>query len=531
VQDKRKLNTDWTVFFISGGFLLLFIIVSFIDSEMVGHWITVSFDASAKFFGGYWQLLLLGNFLIGIYLAVTKYGNVRLGNQEKPQYSYYRWVAMILTTLLASGGVFWAAAEPMYHYMNTPPIFGGGEFNNEAGAFGHAFMHWGFVAWAILGTLSTIVMMYVHYVKGYPLQPRAVLYPIFGKKIYDKSFIGSTADIMSIIAVAAGTLGPLGFLGLQVGYGLHHLFGIPNSLTLSIFLVIGLVTIAAISAGSGIDKGIQMLSRFNVGLTILLAIVVLVIGPTMYILDMFVAGQGSYLQNFFEMSLYRGDGEWLGAWTIFFWGWFLGYGPMMAIFISRISRGRTIRELIIAVSIVAPLVSNFWFAVVGGTGIFLEKETPGSVSTFLAESGMPAAVMAIMDQLPFPTLMAFGFLLVAIVFVATTADTISYTVAVTLTGDDRPQSWLRIFWALIFGALSIVLLIIGEGSITAIQNFIVVTAVPVSILLLPPLWNAPQIARKMAIQQGIVRKRERRNIRVGKRTRKKNPALKETIIE
>src|SRR5690625_2622101 len=93
---------------------------------MVGHWITVSFDASAKFFGGYWQLLLLGNFLIGIYLAVTKYGNVRLGNQEKPQYSYYRWVAMILTTLLASGGVFWAAAEPMYHYMNTPPIFGGG---------------------------------------------------------------------------------------------------------------------------------------------------------------------------------------------------------------------------------------------------------------------------------------------------------------------------------------------------------------------------------------------------------------------
>src|SRR5690625_4303876 len=108
-------------------------------------------------------------------------------------------------------------------------------------------------------------MMYVHYVKGYPFQSRAVLYPIFGKKIYDKSFIGSTADIMSIIAVAAGTLGPLGFLGLQVGYGLHHLFGIPNSLTLSIFLVIGLVTIAAISAGSGIDKGIQMLSRFNVG--------------------------------------------------------------------------------------------------------------------------------------------------------------------------------------------------------------------------------------------------------------------------
>src|SRR5690625_3958504 len=485
---------------------------------MVGNWITISFNKAAEFFGAYWQILLLGNFLIGIWLAVSKYGNVRLGKQKKPQYSYYRWVAMILTTLLASGGVFWAAAEPMYHYMNTPPIEVGGEFNNMPAAFGHSFMHWGFVAWAILGTLSTIVMMYVHYGKGYPLQPRAVLYPIFGKKIFDKSVIGSIADIISIIAVAAGTLGPLGFLGLQVGYGLHHLFGIPNSLTLSIFIVVGLVIVSAISAGSGIDRGIQLLSRINVGMTIVLAAILLLIGPTMFILDMFVAGQGHYLQNFIAMSLYRGDSAWLGSWTIFFWGWFIGYGPMMAIFISRISRGRTIRELIIAVSVAAPLISNLWFAVLGGTGVFLERETPGSVSTFLSESGMPAAVMAIMDQMPFSTLLALGFIAVAVVFVATTADTISYTVAVTLTGNDQPQRWLRIFWALIFGALSVVFLVIGEGGITAIQNFIVVTAVPVSILLLPTLWLAPQVAKQMALEQGLVEQRRRSKVVIGKQT-------------
>lgn len=521
MQGNRRLNTDWTVFIVSGGFLVLFILTAFYDSEMVGNWITSSFNASAKYFGGYWQILLLGNLIIGLFLAISKYGNVRLGNQEKPQYSYYRWVAMILTTLLASGGVFWAAAEPMYHYMETPPLFGGGEFNNLPGAFGYAFMHWGFAAWAILGTLSTIVMMYVHYVRGYPLQPRAILYPILGKKVYEKSFVGSTADIVSIIAVSAGTLGPLGFLGLQVGYGLHHLFGIPNSLTVSIFVVVGLVVIAATSAGSGIDRGIQLLSRVNVGMTIVLAVILLIIGPTMFILDMFVAGSGSYLQNFFSMSLYRGDGAWLGAWTIFFWGWFIGYGPMMAIFISRISRGRTIRELIIAVSIVAPLVSNFWFSVVGGTGVFLERKTPGSVSTFLNESGMPAAVMAIMDQLPMGFILALGFIAVAIVFVATTADTISYTVAVTLTGDDQPQRWLRIFWAVIFGALSVVLLVIGEGSITAIQNFIVVTAVPVSILLLPPLWLAPKVAKTMAFEQGIVSETEKG----------KSPVVKQPVVK
>src|SRR5690625_7642147 len=130
---------------------------------------------------------------------------------------------------------------------------------------------------------------------------------------------------------------------------------------------------------------------------------------------------------------------------------------------------------------------------------------------------MPAAVMAIMDQLPFSMLLALGFIAVAIVFVATTADTISYTVAVTLTGSDRPQSWLRVCWALIFGALSVVLLIIGEGSSTAIQNFIVVTAGPVSLLLLPPFWLGPQVAQQIALEQGIV-EQKRRKVLVGKET-------------
>src|SRR5690625_4832835 len=237
----------------------------------------------------------------------------------------------------------------------------------------------------------------------------------------------------------------------------------------------------------------------------------------MFIFDMFVAGQGHYLQNFFAMSLYRGDSTWLGSWTLFFWGWFIGYGPMMAIFISRISRGRTIRELVIAVSVISPLVSNLWFSVVGGTGVFFERENSGSISTALNEAGMPAAVMAIMDQLPLGFLFGLGFIAVAIVFVATTADTISYTVAVTLTGDDQPQRWLRIFWALIFGALSVVLLVIGEGGITAIQNFIVVTAVPVSILLLPTLWLAPQVAKQMALEQGLVEQR-RGKVVIGKQT-------------
>ncbi|APC46953.1 BCCT family transporter [Virgibacillus halodenitrificans] len=506
----KRNKLDWPVFIFSGGFLILFILLSLLNSEMVDSAIGTLFGYAAEIFGGYWQLLLLGNFLIGLYLAFSKYGKVRLGKQSKPKYSYFRWIAMILVTLLASGGVFWAASEPMYHYMSTPPLFGGGEFNNIAAAFGQSFLHWGFLAWAILGTLATIVMMYVHYNKGLPLRPRGLLYPIFGEKIYKNSALGTTADVFSVISTVAGTLGPLGFLGLQISYGLNSLFNVPNTLTVSIIIVLSLAGIAAISAATGVDRGILTLSRYNVGLTIVLAVLVLIIGPTMFIIDSFIGGTGFQLQNFLTMSLYRGDHAWLGSWTIFFWGWFIGYAPMLIVFITRISRGRTIRDLIIAVSIVAPIVNNFWFSVVGGTGVFFEKEHPGSISTALNEGGMPAAVLAITDQLPLGMWIGLGFLLVSVIFVATTVDTMSYTVAATLTGNDSPKRWLRVFWALIFGATTVMILSIGEDSIASIQNSIVITAVPVSLLLLSPLWSAPKIARKMALDQGLIWEREMR---------------------
>ncbi|SDK18863.1 BCCT family transporter [Sediminibacillus albus] len=508
MRQEKKISTNKTdtpVFIVSGGLIILFVLLSLMDLDRVGNWITASFNVSAKYFGSYWQLLLLANLLIGLGLAVSKYGKVRLGNKAKPENSYYRWVAMILCTLMASGGVFWAASEPMYHFINNPPLFNDNS-SSMAGvepALAQSFMHWGFMAWSILGTLATIVLMYAHYHKGFPLKPRAMLYPLFGEKIFRKSIVGSIADIISIVAVAAGTMGPIGFLGMQLTYGLHSLFGVPNTLFTNIIVIAVLVVIAAISVATGVDRGIQFLSRMNVGLTVFLAIVMLIVGPTMFIINKFISAEGFHLQNLLTMSTYQGDQAWLGAWTVFFWGWFLGYGPMMAIFISRISRGRTIRELVLAVAVVAPLVSNFWFTVVGGSGIEAELSNPGVISDPLSNGGMPAAVMAIMDQMPLGLWLAIGFLIVTLVFVATTVDSISYTVAVTLTGNDRPKKWIRVFWVLLFGVLSTILLAIDPGSVTAIQNSIVVTAVPVSLLMLPTLWDAVKIARELGKEQHI----------------------------
>lgn len=505
VNNTAKI--DWPVMAISGGLLVLFVLASLINVDFVGNLVDVSFGYAADFFGAFWQLIMLATFVVAMGLAFSKYGNIRLGNIKDPELSTFKWIAIIMSTLLAGGGVFWAAAEPMYHFLETPPMYPGIEpMSQEAvvPALAQSFMDWGFLAWAILGTLGAIVIMYGHYDKGMPLKPRTLLYPIFGEKIMKNSTLGILVDSFSIIAVAAGTIGPIGFLGLQVAYGFEALFGIPNVFITQTVIVVVLITIATISAVTGIYKGIQILSRFNVIFTFILIVAVMILGPGWFIIDSFIGTYGVYVRDFLPISLYRGNTDWLAFWTIFFWGWFIGYGPMMSIFISRISRGRTLRQLVVAVAIIAPIVTNFWFTVVGGSGIFFELENPGSVSEALNAGGMPAATIAIVGQLPFGTLMAAAFLLVTIVFVATTSDSMSYTISMAITGSSIPSRKLRVFWAVVMGAVAVVLLYIGEGSIAALQSFIVVTAVPVSFILLPLIWIAPKVSRKMAIDQGII---------------------------
>ncbi|MTI81166.1 MAG: BCCT family transporter [Firmicutes bacterium] len=503
---SQKNKIDWPVLTISGGLLSLFVLVSLLNSDLVGKLVNSSFAFSVKYFGAFWQVLMLATFLVAIGMAVSRYGRIRLGNREKPEMSTFRWIAIIMCTLLAGGGVFWAAAEPMYHFLSAPPMFDGVESASEQAiipALAQSFMDWGFLAWAILGTLSAVVLMYGHYDKGLPLKPRTLLYPIFGEKIIYNSALGTFVDAFSVIAVAAGTIGPIGFLGLQAAYGFESLFGIPNVLGTQLAIVFGLVAIAAISAATGLHKGIQILSRFNIIFTLGLVVIMLLMGPGRFIFDSFIGTTAIYIQDFLKISLYRGDADWLGWWTVFFWGWFIGYGPMMAIFISRISRGRTLRELFIAVAVIAPLVTNFWFTVVGGSGIFFELQNAGSISNALNNAGIPAAMIAITQQLPMGALMSAAFLVVTITFVATTVDSMSFTISMAITGEGDPPRSLRVFWAVVMGAVASMLLYIGDGSVGALQNFIVVTAVPVSIILLPMLWVSPRVAGWMAEEQGV----------------------------
>ncbi len=502
LQNTEKIDKITLLF--STLFLVSFVLISFIDAKLLSTIVNDGFAWSSKVFGAYWQVLLLLTFLIGVYLAFSKTGSVILGKLNNPEMSTFQWIAIILCTLLAGGGVFWAAGEPIAHFITPPPIFEqtDSNFQKAINALSQSFVHWGFLAWAILGTLTSIVLMYLHYEKGLPLKPRTLLYFVFKEKVIHGKF-GSIVDGFCIIAVAAGTIGPIGFLGLQISYSLHELFDIPNSFLTQSSIIVFAIIVYTLSALSGLTKGIQILSRYNVYLALFLVAFIIILGPTNFIINSYIQGVGNMINNFIPIATYRADTSWLGWWTVFFWGWFIGYGPMMAIFIARISRGRSIKELILAVSFIAPLVTMFWFTIVGGAGLSYEIAEPGVISEAFKGFNLPAALLAITQNLPFPLIISILFLVLTTIFIITTGDSMTYTMSVVVSGNTEPNAYLRVFWGVLMGALAIILISVGSGGITALQSFIVITAVPVSLILLPSLFNSITVAKKMHKEQGL----------------------------
>lgn len=481
------------------GFVVCFLLAALFDLKRFSTGIQSLFSSSANMFGYWWQWLMVLNFVVAIIIAASRYGKLKLGKSDDVSMSRFRWVAMIMCTLLAGGGVFWSAAEPIYHLMTPPPALGdidAGVNAAVAPALSQSFFHWGFLAWAVLGTLATIVLMYSHHHAGIKLRPRALLYPLFGSR-FENHWLGSVVDACSIVAVAAGTIGPIGFLASQLGYSLESFAGIANSIEGQLLILTAVVAIYSLSAFTGMDKGLQWLSRLNVIGAGILLLVVLILGPTAFIFEQFGEGFSYYLTHLHTLSLNQDNAAWNSWWTWFFWGWFIGFAPMMAIFIARISEGRSIRELIVAVAICAPIATNFWFSVLGGTGIFYELQEPGSISGPMQDAGLPAILIASLSQLPYSMILVPAFMLLTTTFVATTGDSMAYSIAMAVSGDNQPSRRHRLFWAVTMGVVAGVLLLAGDGGLNALQSFIVITAVPVSLLIAVTLVTGPLAVMRM----------------------------------
>lgn len=499
---------DPIVLVLSIGFIMAFLALSFYDIDLVANSISAGFAWTALVLGSYFQLLLLLTFFIAIGLAVTPAAKAKIGNLDAPEMSTFKWLSIILCTLLAGGGVFFAAGEPVYHFVVTPPAFDteAGTAEAVSSALAQSFMHWGFLAWAVLGSLTAVVLAHAHYVKGQPLQPRTLLYPVFGERLM-RGPLGSVLDACCVIALVAGTVGPIGFLATQVSFGLHELFGLPDGYLGQLIILAVLGCIYVLSSMSGVHRGIQLLSRFNVLLALAIGAVIIVFGPTLFLVNTYMSSMGAYISNFFTMATMTADTApawWMQWWTIFFFAWFIGYAPLMAIFVARISRGRSIREMILAVAVLAPIATTVWFTLLGGSGIYYQLTGVIDLTEALNNFQFDVATLTVAQALPGGTWMALAILLLTTIFVATTGDSMSYAIAVVGAGHDDPSPYVRAFWGIAMALMAAVLLYMGAGQIGALQQFIVITAIPVSLILLPSLWNGPQAAYAMAREQGII---------------------------
>ena len=406
-RDTEFGDVNLPLLLVSGGFVVAFCVFGAIELALLTRIVDAAFTWSIRLFGFYWQILVLVVFVLALLIAALPGAGIPLGGLEKPEFSTFKWVAMIFCTLLASGGVFWAAGEPISHFVSPPPYFGDDPKTVEAAysSLAQTFMHWGFLPWALYGSLTTVMFMVYHYGMGLPLAPRTLLYPLFGKRAIEGP-IGLAADASVVLAVVAGFCAAIGFLSLQLGYGLNDLVGTPDTFATHAVVIAVLFAVYTASSVTGVDKGIQILSRVNVVFALILLGFVILVGPSQFILEGYVSGMARYGRNLLSLAFYRESGGlfvepgWEGSWTMFFWAWYLGWSPMTAIFITRISRGRTVREVVVMLSLIAPLVMTIWFSVLGGMGLALDLADPGAVTGPFEGADLPAALLAITKALP-----------------------------------------------------------------------------------------------------------------------------------
>lgn len=324
-----------------------------------------------------WILLLsvTGICFFLLYLMLSRYGLIKLGkDDEKPEYSFFSWASMLFSCGMGVGLIFWSVAEPMWHYMNNPfaPALSDASATT---AIQLTFFHWGLHAWSIY-CIVALAVGYFSFRKDLPFALRTTLYPLIGNRVFGA--IGHSIGIMVIVVTTFGISQTLALGVLQINSGLNQVFGITIGLTTQFIILFSLSMIATISVVGGIGKGMRRLSELNIILSVLLVLIILSVGPARYITHTYLEGIGNYAQNFIGMSLWsdtQKDSGWQNYWTAFYWAWWMTWAPFVGMFIAKISRGRTIRQLIAGVLILPTLVTFFWMSVFGGSALKIEQET------------------------------------------------------------------------------------------------------------------------------------------------------------
>ncbi|WP_175420542.1 BCCT family transporter [Rhodococcus sp. SGAir0479] len=438
---------------------------------------------------GWWYILVATGFvLFALYCGLSRVGNLRLGDDdEKPEFGLLSWFAMLFSAGMGIGLVFYGVAEPLSHYVN-PPEAGRVPGSTDAAAnqaMELTLFHWGLHAWAIYVVVG-LGLAYMTYRKGRPLSIRWLLEPLFGRRRIEGP-LGHAIDAIAIVGTLFGVATSLGFGVQQISAGLEYLGWVqPNN-----WFVIGLIAVvtglATFSVVSGVTKGLRWLSNINMALAAGLALFVLLLGPTLFLMQSWVQNLGGYVQAFPKMMLRTSpfaDDGWAGTWTIFYWGWWMSWAPFVGMFIARISRGRTIREFVFGVLLAPTLIGSLWFTIFGDAGI-LRQRNDGDMTGADGSVDTNTTLFHLLDGMPLATVTSVLAIVVVLFFFVTSADSGSLVIDILSAGGNlETPKVTRVYWSVLEGVAAAVLLLVGgAGSLTALQTASIATAVPFSIIM------------------------------------------------
>ncbi|MGD6854404.1 glycine betaine uptake BCCT transporter [Bacillus infantis] len=474
---KQKL----AVFYISVLLLLVLVLVGIFAPNQLENVTAGLQDFISNAFGWYYLILVTLLVIVCLYFLISPIGRLKLGKPEdKPEFSRVTWLAMLFSAGMGIGLVFWGAAEPLSHYAVSSPTGETGTAEALKDSMRFTYFHWGIHAWAIYGIVA-LVLAYFNFRHGEPGLISATLKPIFGDAV--KGPLGKVIDVVAVLATVIGVATTLGFGAVQINGGLSFLFDIPSNFIVQLIIISIVTVLFMISAWSGLGKGIKILSNANMGLALVLFVLMFFIGPTLFILNLFTNTIGTYLQSLLQMSfriapLDPGTREWINGWTIFYWAWWIAWSPFVGIFIARVSKGRSIREFVFGVLLVPTVIGFLWFSTFGGSAMYLEHVKNISISGLATEE----TLFAVFSNFPLGMVLSIIAIILVSTFFITSADSGTYVLGMmTTNGSHTPGNRIKLTWGILLAVISLVLLY--SGGLQALQNTMIVAALPFSVIM------------------------------------------------
>lgn len=479
----RSTGRLGTVFGISVSVSALFLAWGVFFTESLSSAMSAALSWVTESFGWVYLAAPIGILGFLAWLAFSRYGRIRLGkDHDRPEFSTYTWLAMMLAAIMGIGLIAYGVAEPISHFT-TPPhdLAKPGSERAMVVALQYSFFHWGLHAWAVFAVFG-LAIGYSMYRKGRKGLVSAMFYPLLGDRVNGP--IGKAIDVLAIFATLFGTTTSLGLGALQINGGLDTLFGVPTGAAVQIAIIAVITLLFTGSAVTGLHKGIKYLSKISVGLATPLLVFVLIAGPTVFLASLFFESAAVYVGTFVQTSLRGaafGDLSWMQGWTYFMLAWWIAWAAFVGVFLARISRGRTIREFILGVLLVPSLVFFAWFTVFGGAAMHLDRYQGGNIAEVTAND-INAAFFATLDAFPWPVVTSVGALILGVLFFISSADSNTYVLSMLSSdGAQRPRRAVLITWGCLTGLAAIVLLL-ADG-LNALQQTVIVTSAPFVVII------------------------------------------------